>query len=152
MTPGNAADALGRAIAAAIAAHRQALADGAEAMRAACSDAIGRDGGPNGDWDPLRETTVLRKRQLHQLGRVSPQDQLLATGTLQASYIVDGADPDAPIVTSTDPVAAYHELGTADVPPRPVMAPIAARMGEGIARQIGQAVADAFRSELDRRR
>ena len=150
MTPGEAADRLGRAIEAAVAARRTALAAGAESMRQACSDAIGRDGGPDGSWPDLGEGTLRNKREAHQLGRISPQDQLYATGQLKASFVVvEQRDADTLVVTSTDPVARYHEQGTAEMPPRPVMAPIAAKMGEDVARRVGQAAADAIQAALE---
>ena len=44
-------------------------------------------------------------------------------------------------VGSTDPVAVFQETGTSRVPPRPFLAPEAAERGEGLAREVGRAVA-----------
>ena len=150
MSPGDAADRLGRAVQAAIEARRAALLQGAQSIQEAAHDAIGRDGGPDGSWPGLAEATLTSKRQLHQVGRVSPQDQLYATGTLRESYSVDNTDPDRPTVGSSDPVAAYHETGAGDLPPRPVLGPIGHQKGEEIARKVGEAVAEAFRAEMER--
>ena len=50
-------------------------------------------------------------------------------------------------VGSSDPAAAPQEMGTSRMEPRPFLAPVAAEMGEEIAREIGSKVADALRGE-----
>jgi hypothetical protein len=48
------------------------------------------------------------------------------------------------VVGSSDPAAAPQEMGTATIPPRPVLAPVAAQRGEEIARVVGAATAAAL--------
>ena len=50
-------------------------------------------------------------------------------------------------VGSNDPAAVPQELGTAHVPARPFLAPVAAEMGEEVARAVGAAMARAIRDE-----
>ena len=54
------------------------------------------------------------------------------------------ADTHGAIVASTSDVALYQEHGTATVPPRPFLAPIAAIHAEDAADAIGAAVAKAI--------
>ena len=149
MTPAQAAERLGRAVEAAIDARRAALQRAAESIRQGCHDQAGQDGGPEGTWQALAESTLTRKQHLGQVGRVSTEDELYATGRLRESFEVVTEDPDAPKVVSSDPVMAVHELGTADVPPRPLMAPIAKAQAEAIARDVGASVAEAMRKALE---
>ena len=69
------------------------------------------------------------------------------TGGLQASIAVttDGLSAQ---IGSNDPAAAPQELGTATIPPRPFLAPIAASLAEPIARTIGQILADLVARRL----
>ena len=69
------------------------------------------------------------------------------TGTLAGSIEVAAAG-DTAIVGSTDAAAGYQEFGTATVPPRPFLAPIAAEQGDAVAATIGAAVADAIRAAV----
>ena len=48
-------------------------------------------------------------------------------------------------VGSSDPAAAPQEMGTSRMEPRPFLAPVAAQMGEEIAREVGAKVADALK-------
>ncbi len=148
MTPAEAAERLGRAVLAAVEARQAALLAGAQAMRQAAHDTIGTAGGPEGTWAGLADDTLDTKARLGQRGRVSDPDTLYATGRLRESFQVDASDPDRPVMSSADPVAALHEHGTMHMPARPVLAPIAHQQAEGIAHSVGQAVADAFRREL----
>ena len=68
------------------------------------------------------------------------------TGALRDSI---GAQADGlhAVVGSSDPAAAPQETGTATIPPRPFLAPVAAQRGEEIARAIGGAVAAALGGE-----
>ena len=50
-------------------------------------------------------------------------------------------------VGSSDPAAAPQEMGTTRLPPRPFLAPVAASMGEDVARKVGAAVSAALKGE-----
>ena len=68
------------------------------------------------------------------------------TGALHDSISATANGLEAAI-GSNDPAAAPQEMGTSRIPPRPFLAPAAAAAGEGIARAIGQNVANALRGE-----
>ena len=70
------------------------------------------------DWADLAPSTVEEKQRLGFVGRVSPTDPLLRTGELRASisHTIEG---NKLVLGSDDPVAAYQELGTPRIPPRP---------------------------------
>lgn len=67
------------------------------------------------------------------------------SGDLHDSIQTQADGPEA-IVGSTSRIALWQEHGTADIPPRPTFAPIAAAEGEAVANAIAQAVAQALRS------
>jgi HK97 gp10 family phage protein len=67
----------------------------------------------------------------------------LRTGALRAS-ISQRADALEVVVGSDSEVAEFQERGTARVPPRPFLAPAAARMAPELARAIGADVAAAI--------
>ena len=50
-------------------------------------------------------------------------------------------------VGSSDPAAAPQEMGTHTMPPRPFLAPVAAGMGEEVARGVAEAVVAALKGE-----
>ncbi len=52
-------------------------------------------------------------------------------------------------VGSSDPAAVPQEMGTAHMPPRPFLAPVAAGMGEEVARGVAEAVVAALKGEPD---
>jgi len=54
------------------------------------------------------------------------------------------------VMGSSDPAAVPQELGTAHMPARPFLAPVAAAMGEEVARAVGARVAAALRGEEER--
>lgn len=68
----------------------------------------------------------------------------LRTGALHDSIETQSEGATA-IVASTSSVALYQETGTAEIPPRPTFAPVAANEGAAIAHQIGLATAQALR-------
>ena len=70
----------------------------------------------------------------------------LRSGALRDSV---GAQADGlqAVVGSSDPAAVPQEMGTAHVPARPFLAPVAAGMGEDLARAIGARVAAALRGD-----
>ncbi len=57
------------------------------------------------------------------------------------------ADGQQAVVGSSDPAAVPQELGTAHMPARPFLAPVAAEMGEEGARAVGPAVVAALRGD-----
>jgi hypothetical protein len=65
------------------------------------------------------------------------------SGTLQASIAVAAEGSEA-VIGSNDPVASWQEHGTASIPPRPFLAPVAAAQAEATAGAIGAAVAAAI--------
>ena len=66
------------------------------------------------------------------------------TGALRDSIAATANGLEAAI-GSNDPAAAPQEMGTARIPPRPFLAPVAAATGEEVARVVASAVADALR-------
>lgn len=79
-------------------------------------------------------------------GGVGHDEPWVQSGALRNSV---GAQADGlqAVVGSSDPAAVPQELGTARMPARPFLAPVAAEMGEEVARAIGAAVAAALRGD-----
>lgn len=79
-------------------------------------------------------------------GAAGHDEPWLQSGTLRNSV---GAQADGlqAVVGSSDPAAVPQELGTAKMPARPFLAPVAAGMGEEVARAVGARVAAALRGE-----
>jgi phage gpG-like protein len=73
----------------------------------------------------------------------------LQSGALQNSI---GARSDGlnAAVGSNDPAAVPQEMGTSRMPPRPFLAPVAASMGEEVARGVAEAVAVALKGETSK--
>ena len=71
----------------------------------------------------------------------------LQSGALRDSV---GAEADGlqAVVGSSDAAAAPQEMGTAHMPPRPFLAPVAAGMGQEVARGVAEAVVAALKGEL----
>ena len=72
----------------------------------------------------------------------------LRSGALRGSVGVQAEGLQA-AVGSNDPAAVPQELGTARMPARPFLAPVAAGMGEDVARSVGERVVAALRGEED---
>ena len=72
----------------------------------------------------------------------------LQSGALRAS-VASQADGLQAVVGSSDPAAAPQEMGTSRMEARPFLAPVAARMGEEVARAVGSTLADALRDGTD---
>ena len=70
----------------------------------------------------------------------------LRSGMLRDSV---GAEADGlqAVVGSSDPAAVPQEMGTAHMPARPFLAPVAAEVGEEVARAVGARVAAALRGD-----
>ena len=79
-------------------------------------------------------------------GAAGHDEPWLQSGALRSSV---GAQADGlqAAVGSSDPAAVPQELGTARMPARPFLAPVAAGMGEEVARAVGAQVAAALRGE-----
>ena len=79
-------------------------------------------------------------------GAAGHDEPWLQSGALRDSV---GAEADGlqAAVGSSDPAAVPQELGTAHMPARPFLAPVAAGMGEEVARTIGARVAAALRGD-----
>ena len=75
----------------------------------------------------------------------------LQSGALRNS-VGTQADGLQAVVGSSDPAAVPQELGTAHMPARPFLAPVAAGMGEEVARAVGAAVAGRAAGRLPGRR
>ena len=79
-------------------------------------------------------------------GTAGHDEPWLRSGALRESVGAQAEGLQA-IVGSSDPAAAPQELGTARMPARPFLAPVAAGMGEEVARAVGAAVAAALRGD-----
>ncbi len=91
--------------------------------------------GPFSAWAPLADSTVADRVAQG----FTPNDPLLRTGALRdsISHQVDGLDV---AIGSTSDVMVWQELGTATIPPRPVLGPAAVRNERVIQETIGAAV------------
>ncbi len=101
----------------------RALAEQAERMAAKVRDGLSEQPGAAGHDEPWLQSGALRDS-------VGAQ----ADG-LQAA------------VGSSDPAAVPQEMGAARMPARPFLAPVAADMGEEVARAVGAAMAAALRGD-----
>lgn len=72
------------------------------------------------EWPPLAPSTVAQKEKLGYTGQVSGTDPLLRTGALRES-IKPAVEGLTLVVGSTDKIAAYQEMGTSRIPPRPFL-------------------------------
>jgi len=81
-----------------------------------------------------------------QPGAAGHDEPWLQSGALRDSV---GAQADGlqAAVGSSDPAAVPQEMGTAKMPARPFLAPVAADMGEEVARAVGARVAAALRGD-----
>jgi len=101
----------------------RALAEQAERLAAAVREALSEPSGTGGHDQPWLQSGALRDS-------VGVQ----ADG-LQAA------------VGSDDPAAVPQEMGTSSLPARPFLAPVAAGMGEEVARGIAEAVVAALKGD-----
>ena len=79
-------------------------------------------------------------------GGAGHDEPWLQSGALRDS-VGARADGLQAVVGSSDPAAVPQEMGTAHMPARPFLAPVAAGMGEEVARAVGARVAAASRGE-----
>lgn len=81
-------------------------------------------------------------------GAARHDEPWLRSGALRDSVGME-ADGLQAVVGSSDPAAVPQEMGTVKMPARPFLAPVAAGMGEDVARAIGARVAAALRGDTD---
>lgn len=88
----------------------------------------------------------VREGLSEQPGAAGHDEPWLRSGALRDSV---GAEADGlqAMVGSSDPAAGPQEMGTAHMPARPFLAPVAAGMGEEVARVVGAQMAAALRGE-----
>ena len=93
-----------------------------------------------------RMAARVRNGLSEQPGAAGHDEPCLRSGALRDSV---GAQADGlqAVVGSSDPAAVLQELGTAHMPARPFLAPVAADMGEEVARAVGAAMAAALRGD-----
>ncbi|MGS1028856.1 hypothetical protein [Burkholderia glumae] len=92
--------------------------------------------GPFNAWAQLAQSTQdERSRQGY-----SPNEPLLRTGDLRDS-IEHETEQFQAVIGSKEDVAAYQELGTKNIPPRPFLGPAVIRNSDQIAKILGAAVA-----------
>ena len=101
----------------------RALGEQAERMAARVRDGLSEPSGSAGHDEPWLQSGALR-------------DSVSAR-----------ADGLRAVVGSSHPAAAPQELGTAHMPARPFLAPVAASMGEEVARAVGATVAATLRGD-----
>lgn len=88
--------------------------------------------GPFGAWPELAEAT----KEDRVAKGFTENDPLLRTGGLRDS-IVSEKDATSVTVGSEDPVMAYQELGTAKIPPRPVLGIALFKHIDGLVESLG---------------
>ena len=54
------------------------------------------------------------------------------------------------VVGSSDPAAVPQEFGTRSIPARPFLVPVATALGEQVARNIGEVLAEALHGDVER--
>lgn len=98
-----------------------------------------RRAGPFGAWPTLAESTQ-EDRARHGF---SPDEPLLRTGELRESISHEVKGLNA-VVGSTSDVMVYQELGTAKIPPRPVLGRAAVRRKKLIKKILGDAAVEGL--------
>ena len=93
-----------------------------------------------------RMAARVREGLSEQPGAAGHDEPWLRSGALRDSV---GAQADGlqAVVGSSDPAAVPQEMGTAHMPARPFLTPVAAGMGEEAARAVGAAAAAALRGD-----
>lgn len=98
--------------------------------------------GPFPAWPELAEFTVQDRLAQH----YSPDEPLLRDGTLRESYTHEVEGLEAVIGSDSD-IAVYQEVGTAKIPPRPVLGPAAIHDEKFMMETIGTAAVAAIGGE-----
>jgi len=88
-------------------------------------------------WPPLAEATVREKERLGYAGQVSATDPRLRTGADRDSIKAE-VDGLALIVGSARREFLYQEIGTAHIPPRPVLGPAMLASLDHAAERLGE--------------
>ena len=120
-------------------AERVALGGSANRLAGYARSFIGEyqiGGGGLPDWAPLAPRTREEKAWK---GYAPPDRPLLRTGELKLSIRFTIADRSA-VIGSDDPVAAFQELGTRSIPPRPFLGLAIYRHGREEARYVFRVV------------
>lgn len=115
-------------------AARLARFDPAASQRQALDDAAGRIA------EAVRTVLSQRPGGEHQM-------PWLRSGELRDS-IAHSADENRAVIGSTSAVARYQEEGTKSDPPRPFLAPVAARLEDSVRAEIAGVIVEAIRSAL----
>ena len=124
------------------AAARHALDKAAQVIEKDAKGQLGHyqaDAGPFNAWAELAEST---QRERERLG-FAPNDPLERTQALKNSISREVQGSEA-VVGSTSDVMVWQELGTAKIPPRPVLGPAAFKNKDRIEAILGQAVMHAL--------
>jgi len=101
-----------------------------EAVKTAARDMIGHE---HDTWPALAESTIAEKeRKVFDV-----PDPLLRTGQLRDSIEMEAAGLTMS-VGSTEKIAAYQEMGTSRIPPRPFIAPSAEKGALELERELGE--------------
>ena len=90
----------------------------------AAKDAEAMIGTERADWPALAESTVEEKTRLGYVGHVSDTDPLLRAGELRGSIESDAERSGSTVsgvIGSNSKIAAYQEMGTSRIPPRPFL-------------------------------
>ena len=115
---------------------------GAKAVQ---QDAKARIGHYQDGWPALAASTVAEKRRLG-YADAENDNPLLRTGEMRDSIQAE-ASARGFVVGSADPVMGYQELGTATIPPRPVLAPALHDTAPAIAKDLGLAIQKTLTGE-----
>lgn len=103
----------------------QSLEDSCILLENSAKEKFGKYQTADGEYPAWAELKTATKKQRVRAG-YTPNDPLLRDGTLKESihHSVDNVNLTA-IVGSNDKIMAYQEMGTATIPPRPVLGPTA---------------------------
>ena len=91
------------------------------------------EAGPFNAWPELAESTQKERERLG----FAPNDPLERTDALKNSISREVRVPEA-VVGSTSDIMVYQELGTATIPPRPVLGPAAFKNRDKIEKILGE--------------
>jgi hypothetical protein len=89
------------------------------------------------EWPPLAAKTIAEKTRHGFVGRVSATDPLLETGEMRDSIGFEAIWPQGAF-GATDPKSVDHEFGTARIPPRPFIRPVAEEIAVVLAERLAK--------------
>ena len=114
------------------------------------NDARERIGHYQAGWDVLAQSTLADKRRQGFFGPLPGGDggdnPLLRTGDMRKSIVGWSGGPKF-VVGSSDEVMVYQEIGTVNMPPRPVLAPALKHMAPFVSTVLGRAVEKTLAGE-----